>query len=43
MTAQPPVLSPSSILPPPLRHLAFITARKNMARLKKLLQFFVTF
>jgi hypothetical protein len=35
MTAQAPVLSPSSILPPPLCHLAFITTRKYMARVWK--------
>jgi hypothetical protein len=35
MTAPQHVLSPSSILPPPSSHCAFIPARKNCAPLKK--------
>jgi len=31
MTDLPPVLSPSSVLPPPLSHCAFIPATKNAA------------
>jgi len=42
-TAPPPLLSPSSILPPPLSHCVFIPARRNGdARLKTLYQFFIS-
>jgi hypothetical protein len=39
MTAPPSVLSPSSILPPPLSHFAFILAMKNLARVSNMLLF----
>ena len=41
MTAAPPVLSPSSNLPPPSSHCAFIPARKILRRLSK--RFFLIF
>jgi len=39
MTALPPVLSPSSILPPPSPHCASIPARENPACLSQMLFF----
>jgi len=41
MTDPPPVLSPSSALPPPLSHCAFIPATKNAAHFEMLFQFFL--
>jgi len=39
MTALPPVLSPSSILPPPSSHCVSIPAKKNPACLSEMLFF----
>ena len=40
ITAAPPVLSPSSNLPPPLSHCAFIPARKYLVRVSKIFKCF---
>jgi hypothetical protein len=39
VTGTPPVLSPSSILPPLFSDCPFISAKKNLPRLKELLLF----
>jgi hypothetical protein len=36
MTASPPLLSPSSILPPSMSHFTFIPAKKNLGRAKQI-------
>jgi len=43
MTAPPPVLSPSIILPPPLSHCAFVTVMEIFDVLFKRVQFFLPF
>jgi hypothetical protein len=41
MIAPPPVLSPSSILPPPSSHCGFVPSTKNLALLKMIFIFLV--